>query len=216
MSTTSVLLHPAVITALSAYGALSLLLVWAERRWASRLHNNAVTEWLSDHVWLPLARVVLLLVFIALAYPVLYGFDEAPALRELLAGGEHRLQHLINLLFVLSVLLPLLPVVGGVPGLVLPIQGIAAAALLFHWLSPALGVNGSLLPGWPAAGAILLWIYAGHRVANVAAQHLGSWLDARYEMRDWDKAVYELIILACQAPAILIYGLALGRQWAGH
>lgn len=212
MSTTSVLLHPAVITALSAYGALSLLLVWAERRWAGRLHNNAVTEWLSDHVWLPLARVVLLLVFVALAYPVLYGFDEAPALRELLAGGEHRLHHLINLLFVLS----LLPVVGGVPGVVLPIQGIAAAALLFRWLSPTLGIDGSLLPGWSAAGAILLWIYAGHRGASVAAQQLGRWLDARYAMRDGDKAVYELIILACQAPAILIYGLALGGQWAGH
>jgi len=186
--------------------------VWAEFRLSGWLHHHRVTDWLSEHVYLPLARAALILVFIAMAYPVLYGVTEAPPLPALLASGEHRLSHLINLLFLLSLLLPLLPVIGALPGLILPAQGITAAGLLFHWLIGTTGQAADLFPGWPAAGMILLWIYAGHRLALAAADRLGAWGNTRFEMEDMEKAAYEFLILICQTPAILIYTLALGRQ----
>lgn len=215
MSLTTALLHPALLLALLIYGASSLALVWAAYRADAWLHHNPLTVWLGEHVYLPLARATLLLLFIALAYPALYGLHEVPPLGAVLAGGEHRLSHLINLMFLLSLLLPLLPLIGTLPGVVLPLQGISAAGLLFHWLSTTQGVSAALLPGWTAAGLILVWIYAGHRLALAAAHRLGGWANARFEMQDLEKAAYEVLILACQTPAILIYTLALGRQWPG-
>lgn len=212
MSLTALLFHPALQLALLAYGVLSIALVWAEFRLSGWLHHHPVTGWLSEHVYLPLARAALILAFIAMAYPVLYGVTGTPPLPALLAGGEHRLSHLINLLFLLSLLLPLLPVIGALPGLILPAQGITAAGLLFYWLIGATGQAADLFPGWPAAGMILLWIYAGHRLALAAADRLGAWGNTRFEMEDLEKAAYEFLILICQTPAILIYTLALGRQ----
>ncbi len=212
MSLTTALLHPQLLLALLIYAALSIALVWAAHRADAWLHHNALTAWLSEHVYLPLARAALLLLFIALAYPALYGLNEAPPLSTVMAGGEHRLSHLINLMFLLSLLLPLLPLIGTLPGVVLPLQGISAAALVFHWLDAGQGTAVSLFPGWATAAVILLWIYLGQRLALAAAHRLGGWANARYEMQDLEKASYEALILACQAPAILIYTLALGRQ----
>ncbi len=210
MNIADVILHPTLLLALIIYGVAALALVWLEYRYETILHHNPLTAWISAHALAPAARALLLLVFITMTYPILYGVEGAPPLAEVLAGGPHRINHLLNIAVIVSILLPLLPGLGAIPGLVLPVQGIAAAALLFHWLSTALGIDTRLAPSGLVATLIVIWAYVGHKLAWGCAHALAEWTHSRWEQADVEKAAYELLILILQIPALLIYTLHLG------
>jgi hypothetical protein len=99
-----------------------------------------------------------------------------------------------------------------IPGIVLPIQGISAAALLFSWLSDYLHLNTSIPPEWEAAMLLLAWIVIGYMIAVKIAHYLGNHASQQFNFEDLEKLAYELIILCFQAPAILIYTLAIAKQ----
>lgn len=212
MSVLEALLHPSLLLALIAYGLLNLGLIGLEHRWQPHVSVHWLSEWIADHVVLPVARIAVLLAFIGAAYPVLFGVAEAPALLSLLGQGEHRINTLINIAFLASLLFPLVPLLGGMPGIVLPVQGIAASGLLFSWLAGSLGNSVTLWPGWATAGVMLVWAALGHRLALWSARSVGSRIDAWGDYTGAEKLVYELIILFLQAPAILVYTLSLGGQ----
>jgi hypothetical protein len=81
---------------------------------------------------IPAARTVALVSFILIAYPVLFGMASALPVSALLTAGDMRFTHLVNLVFFLSLLLPLFPLFNHWPAVVLPLQGIAASTLLFN------------------------------------------------------------------------------------
>lgn len=204
--------QPRVLLACVVFGILNLLLAKREQLFLAHMAEHNITAWLAEHVYLPLARILSMLIFIGLAYPALFGLREAPDLHSLLTGGEHRVSHLINLGFLLSLLLPLLPVVGRLPGLVLPAQGLLAAAVLFNWLAQARGIEVSLWPGWLTMGLILLWAVLGQRLAVWIAQQVGDHWNADDPSEDQTRGYYETAILFFQIPAILLYTLSLGEQ----
>jgi hypothetical protein len=212
MSVLEALLHPSLLLALTFYGLLNLGLIGFEHRWQPRMSAHWLVEWIAEHIVLPVARIAVLLVFIGAAYPALFGVAEAPALFSLLDQGEHRINTLINAAFLASLLFPLLPLLGGMPGVVLPVQGIAASGLLFSWLANSLGFSITLWPGWATAGMMLAWAELGHRLAVWSARGVGSRIDAWGDYIGAEKLVYDLIILFLQAPAILVYTLSLGQQ----
>ncbi|MFP5505145.1 MAG: hypothetical protein ACLGH6_03030 [Gammaproteobacteria bacterium] len=204
--------QPRLLLACAGFGLATLLLARVERRFLAAMAEHTVTGWLAEHVYLPLARVFSILIFIALAYPALFGLREAPDLHLLLAGEERRFSQLVNLAFLLSLLLPLLPVAGRLPALVLPAQGLLAAAMLFDWLAQARGVQAQLWPGWTTAGLVVLWLILGQRLAVAIAQWLGD-LRSTPAADDAAERVYlETAILFFQMPAILLYTLGLGEQ----
>lgn len=204
--------QPRMLFACLVFGLVNLLLASIERRFLAVLAEHTVTGWLGEHVYLPLARIFSVLLFIALAYPVLYGLREAPGFLALLGSGAQRLSHLVNLAFLLSLLLPLLPLAGRLPGLVLPAQGLLAAAMLFRWLAQARGVEAQLWPGWTTAGLIVLWLVLGQRLAAGIAQWLGDLRPAPAAGDDQERVYYETVILFFQVPAILLYTLDLAQQ----
>jgi len=206
------LLHPSLLLAFAAFGAGNVALAAVELRWLPRLYNNPVTEWIAERVLAALARVVLLVAFILVAYPGLYGIEAAPPLSELFAQGMSRKGALVNWTFFTAMILPLVPFVGRLPGLVLPVQGIVAAALVFAWLADAVGAEVTLWPGWPAAAAIVAWSVFGQWLATLAAERLGHALARRGMPGDLDIAVIDAVILFMQAPAILLYTLTIGGQ----
>ena len=164
--------QPRMLFACASFAALNLLLAKGEQHVLAALPARGLPTWVAEHIYLPLARVFSLLLFIALAYPALFGLREAPSLIELLNGGEQRVSHLINLGFLLSLLLPLLPLLGRLPSLVLPIQSLLAAAMLFHWLAVARGVEVNLWPGGITATAIVVWLVLAQRLAAWIAESL--------------------------------------------
>jgi hypothetical protein len=202
--------QPRMLFACASFAALNLLLAKVEQRILAALPAHSLPTWIAEHVYLPLARVFSLLLFIALAYPALFGLREAPPLIDLLNSGEQRVSHLINLGFLLSLLLPLLPLFGRLPSLVLPIQSLLAAATLFHWLAAARGIEVDLWPGGIAATAIVVWL--------VLAQRLAAWLAEalidhnQLHSADRERIYFETALLFFQVPAILLYTVGLGEQ----
>lgn len=212
MSVLEALLHPSLLGALALYALLGLALLWVEHRWLPPLSESAVSEWIAEHVLLPAARIVVLLAFIGAAYPVLFSVADAPSLHHLLSTGEHRIHTLINLAFLVSLAVPLLPVIGSVPGVVLPMQGIAASALLFAWTAAASGIEATVWPGGYVAVSVLAWAALGHRLAVAAARLSGEWFERWSGYSGSQRIIYESIVLFLQAPSILLYTLSIGRQ----
>ena len=195
---------------IDAFAQPRMLLAKVERRFLAAMGEHDVTAWLAEHVYLPLGRIFSILVFIALAYPAIFGLREAPGVLELLQGGERRVSHLINLAFLLSLLLPLLPLFGRLPGLVMPTQGLLAAAMLFHWLAQARGLDATLWPGWTTAAAILVWLVLAQRLAVRFADLLvDHW---HPDSSDRERLYHDTLMLFFQVPAILLYTVSLGEQ----
>ncbi len=204
--------QPRILLACLCFGCVNLLLANCEQHFFTRMAEHSITAWLAEHVYLPLARIFSILLFISLAYPALFGLREAPGIFSLLADGEHRVSHLINLGFLLSLLLPLLPVLGRLPSLVLPAQGLLAAAMLFTWLARTRDLEVSLWPGWITMGLVLLWAVLGQRIAVWIAQQCGDHWNTHNTSEDQNRVYYEMAILFFQIPAILLYTLSLGEQ----
>jgi hypothetical protein len=99
--------------------------------------------------------------------------------------------------------------------LLLPLQGLIATAMLFSWYADYIGATAAgVWPGWPPLALILLFVVVGHRVAAWGARHLGRALDARYATVGLERLVLNAVELVAQAPVMLLYGYALGRQVA--
>ena len=200
---------------LGAFTVYSLAIVVVELL-SARLHavaNNPVSEWMLEHIALPFGRAVALTLFVLTAYPLLFGLEHAPSLGALLNARDGRLSALLNLAFILTLLLPLLPRLGLRQGLVLPLQGIGLSTLLFHWLVIAAApIEVHYWPGWGNALWIVALAFATPPLAGWLAGELGGWLNRRLERSGAERLVYEGVLLLMQAPSILIYTSGLGRQ----
>lgn len=210
MNLIDALAQPRMLMACTVFAVLNLLLARAERHFLVAMSEHGMTAWLSERVYLPLGRVFAVLMLIALAYPALFGVHDAPDILQLLRGGEHRFSHLVNVGFLLSLLLPLVPVFGRLPGLVLPLQALFAAAMLFQWLAQARGIEVALWPGWLTAILIAVWLTLAHRLAAFGA---GLFTDhSRPDSAEWERTWYETALLFFQIPAVLLYTVRLGQQ----
>lgn len=210
MNLIDALAQPRMLFACTVFALLNLLLARAERHFLIAMSEHGMTAWLSEYIYLPLGRVFAMLTFIALAYPALFGVRDAPGILELLRGGEHRVSHLVNLGFLLSLLVPLLPLFGRLPSLVLPIQALLAAAMLFHWLAQACGIEVALWPSWMAAVVIAVWLVLAHRLAALGACLFTD--HSRPDSIEWERIWYETALLFFQIPAVLLYTVRLGQQ----
>lgn len=211
-----ILFSQRLLGALLLYG----LLVTALEYFTARLHHAVrdvgITAWMVEHVLLPWCRVLALLIFLVLAHPVLFGLYGAPPLPDLLWAHDGRVSTLSNTAFVLSLLLPLAPLLGNLKGLVLPLQAIAMSTLLFHWLTLALGVDG--VNYWPGGWTVLTILFLAplmQWLAQRVSHWLGGHLNRAHNREGFEGLVYEGLLLFFQVPAVLIYTLALGRQLHG-
>ncbi len=195
-----------IAAALLAFALAALGLAWAEDRLHRHTHAPLAVAWV-DRFLLPLGRVFALLLFIAIAYPALFGRHPLPALRAVVFGVDGRADTLINVLFLAGLLLPALPLLRRAPGLTLPLQGMAGVALLFSWVAQARGLDASL---WPdSAQWLLLGALAG--LASAAAGLLTLTIDEPVLRQD----ARDAILLWLQAPLLLVYARMLGPQLSG-
>ncbi|MCU0936549.1 MAG: hypothetical protein MUF66_10905 [Gammaproteobacteria bacterium] len=193
------------------YGAASVGLAWLSAR-VPKHAGHSVVVWLWEHFYLPLLRAAALAGFILLAYPGLFGVAEGPGVGALIADGHARVSHLLGVVFLLSLALPAVPVVGG-PALALPVQGAAGSALVFHWLAEALGVPAvGYWPGTPALLGAAALAYGAWWAAGWAASALELTGRRLWNVADAGEVAYQALLLFLQAPALLVYSLGLGRQ----
>lgn len=212
MSIMQIVLSGNVILAAVVYAAFAIAGIWV----FDRVHRALVQSlllWGWEHIAMPLLRAALMLIFILLAYPTLFGLTEAPALGDLLARDPLRVNYLLNLLFLVTLLFPLIPVLGEQDELVLPVQGIAAATLLFSWLAAA--VDAGPVHYWPGSGTvglILLLAVITHWLAMSLAALAGAELDDTLNVENAGELLARALVLFLQYPVIVVFCHGLGKQ----
>ena len=188
---------------------VSLALLVVEDRLMRVVEGVPVTGWLAEHIYIPMLRVVSVLLFVTLAYPDIFGLDTPFTIREILVGGRGRFDDWLNAVLVVSFLLPAIPIVSRLPGIILTVQGIIACCLLIAWVAPMHGVENPVYwMGWT--------VFLRSILVTVIATGLGYFLHRLLEndpgREKLSELVPEALRLAAQLPAITLYASALGTQ----
>ena len=194
-----------MLVAVLAYGAGVALLALAEYVWLPARNGERTSDWVLQHVGLPGARVACVMLFVALAWPGLYGLPDSESFGELMRT-DARLRDWFNLLFLAGLLLPLLPLSDRVSEFVLPLQGALAVALVFRWA--CIDQLGHALPAFPNAKTIAfvaIWALINRGLAGALRR---GRLTGRGE---W---ITESLLLWMQLPVLLVYGRQLGAALA--
>ena len=144
---------------------------------------------------------------------MIFGIKDAPSIFLLLSSGKLRINNLINLLFILTLLFPLIPVIGNWRELILPLQGIVASTIVFSWLAQALQVEHiSYWPGFDIIVYVVLVAIATHWLALKITLHIGHKFDAVFNVTNSGSLFASCLIIFMQSPAILLVSRALGQQ----
>ena len=214
MSIIQIMLSVDFLLALSVYADLVVVSVPCFNAMHRQLQNT-ILDWPWEHIARPLLRALLMIIFIALAYPVIFGLSEAPALFDVLAKGGHRLNLLLNLMFLVTLVFPILPIIGNQDELILPAQAILACSLLFSWLAAETGVpDVHYWPGILPLLFILVIAFISHWLASFLSHHAGHYVDEKFSLAESSDLLSRAFILFMQSPAILLYSAALGKQLA--
>jgi len=212
MSLLQIMLSGHFILAVIAYGLAILILLPLSARISNRLEHPLLL-WHWDNIVTPLSEVVLLILFISLAFPEIFGIRQAPSIGRLLLGGELRINNLVNVLFLITLLFPLIPVFGKRRELILPFQGIAAVMMIFNWLAHELGM--AQVSYWPGMqNVILIMVVArlSYWLAQRLAAFIGRRFDTYFNVVQSGALFARCLILFMQSPALLIYSVGLGKQ----
>ncbi len=212
MSFIQIILSADFIIASAIYGIAILIILPL----FDRIHNvlnHAVLQWNWDHIAMPLLQAALMVLFIFIAYPVIFGIKNAPSIFLLLSSGKLRINNLINLLFILTLLFPMVPVIGNWRELILPLQGIAASTMIFSWLAHALQIEHiSYWPGLDIIVYVILVAIATHWLAVNIALKIGHKSDDAFNVVGSGDLIVRCLIIFMQSPAILLVSRALGQQ----
>ncbi len=174
-------------------------------------HGTLQFAW--DKIGMPVLRTFLLLFFLFLVYPLNFGLGEAATFSELLSARQGRFDLLFNIIFLVTFVYPVLPIIGKADAFMIPAQGLIASALLFRWLCQQQGLeNYSLFPSSMSTLIILVIAVAGYALAKVTAQHAGEWLDKVTHREGYRILMFQAVLMVMQSPIIFIYGHALGKQ----
>ncbi len=177
-----------------------------------RLDHHAL-QYLWDKVGMPMLRSMLMVMFIALVYPLNFGLEAAPPFNEIIAAQKTRLDFLINLVFLITFIYPAIPGIGKADELMIPLQGMMASAIMFRWLCQHLNCDQySLLPGAGVLLAILIFAFITHWLAKYLSEHTGKFLDQTFHREGYQILVFQGVVMIMQSPVIFIYGMELGNQ----
>ena len=207
------LIHGKMLLALGLFAVVSVLVEVIGYKLLATVAEVDATHWTMKHTVVPAARALALVIFIIMAYPVLFGVEFALPISELLAMEKMRLINLVNVIFLLSLLLPMIPIFSRWPALVLPIQGIAASTMVFRWWAatqPATDIH--YWPGWATIGGLFTLAFFTHEIAKWLSHHLEKQLDAALHRQGTGLLIYRTVVMIMQVPVILVYTLSLGKQ----
>ncbi len=211
-----VLFHPTIILSTILYLILVISFEISYQLFLHKISHVTASHWIAKKIGTPFFHVILLVSFIYMTYPVLYGLDgkELPTLGMLFDIVEDPNRKMINNLFVISVILPLIPIINRFIALILPLQAIAGCAIVYSWMADYLGIKYSLFPDLEVLAIIVLFSLLAEYSAKTLVALTGhsmnqiSYLE-NFKLQDIDAVVYKSTLLAFQIPILLIYTLNL-------
>ena len=185
---------------------LSLLISWLGIWLQEKLHDAPFNDWLAEHVGIPLLNVIAMILFIAILYPALFPQEATPSFLTLLASESGRMNQLVNWVFALSLMIPMIPVLGPRIEIVFPIQGIVIVGLITNWMSEYLeDPLISLLPGGLDFLWMLIWGVIGARLAVTLSRAIGDYIDGQYHLTHTGAFIYPILALILQTPTLALY-----------
>lgn len=204
-----------ILAAMAVYGVLAALEPFLEAWLEHAFDDNPPALWSWAHVGVPLLRAALVLGFVFMSYPALFGLREGPPLATLLAAHDSGPSVVLGVLFLVALFSPILPIFHRHPEFVLPVQGVLATAFLFNWLTDYLHMTTvSVWPGFEIAIAILGSAYLMHRLARRIGYHFGAAIDSGRGTRGFDVLLIHVVTMLAQLPVVLIYSVGLSQQIA--
>lgn len=213
MSIIDIMLNGKVIFAILVFVLISVATEFAGQRILIVFEETPVSEYIFEKFLIPLARAVGLMIFILLSYPILFGITEAPPISQLLSTGSLRANTLMNVMFIVPLLFSLIPVIGSIPALILPVQGIAGASLVFSWMQGALKIeNIQYVPDVITVLVIILLAIITHAAARWLSLQCSEFVNRTFNIDDGQKIAYRIVVVAAQMPVILVYTQGLGNQ----
>ena len=177
-----------------------------------RLDNYAL-QFFWDKIGAPLLRTFLIIVFIVLIYPINFGLESAPAISELFNSDNTRIDFLINMIFMLTFLFPLIPVIGKWEEFIIPLQGMLASMILFKWLCQTLNIEHYSI--FPEAGIfipIIIISLITYYLAAHLSEYIGQRLDTLFDREGFNILVFRCVLLIMQCPLIFLFSHSLGKQ----
>jgi len=184
----------------------------------ARIHQQLLQaiagQWLVEHIYCPLARMLVLASATLLLFPAMVnvGYVE---LGTLFADRQY-LTDMVNIMMVSGLLISFFPLINH-PGIGLPLLGcIATAILIKRWGEAHSLAAFSLLPGSSTLIKLLLLIavtfFAGRWLINQLSAHI----DQTYMVTGSRVIVTDVVYLIVQIPLILAYanGLLLANGLA--
>jgi len=185
---------------------LSLLISWLGIWLQEKLHDAPFNDWLAEHVGIPLLNVIAMILFIAILYPALFPQEVTPSFLTLLTSESGRMNQLVNWVFALSLMIPMIPVLGPRIEIVFPIQGIVIVGLITNWMSEYLeDPLISLLPGGLDFLWMLIWGVIGARLAVTLSRAIGDYIDGQYHLTHTGAFIYPILALILQTPTLALY-----------
>ncbi len=211
-----VLFSPVIIMATLIYTFMAITFELMYTRFLHRLKDTASTHWVAQHIGAPFFHVLLLVCFIYMSYPVLYGLDTqlsngsvVPSLSQLLNAHSGQTMKLINTIFVISVILPLIPIINRFSALILPFQAMAGSAVLYGWLSEFSQISFIILPSYTVLALIIFFSAIAEFMAQTLAIFLETHIRHSYQAKAMQKIIHKSTLLILQVPILLIYTLSL-------
>ncbi len=204
---------PLFWVALFAFAAVLLSGVWFTDVLSTRLEAYPLSLWLLQNLGVPFARVLAMAAFLLIGYPVIFGLATAPAsLASVFSQVSGRSGRLVDIMFFVTILASVIPVLSRFHALSLPAAGIAGSALLMSWVQESMAGQPGIhyWPGLVGTAGIIGSAILAHALGIWGAE----WLEADPEMPPQAATAVSVLQSLLILVPVLIYALFLGGQFA--
>lgn len=175
-----------------------------------QLLTIALGEWLVDHVYCPLAKVLLLMFMAFMLFPLIVETSNYRDIAGLFMQADF-LMHTINILFVSSLLVSFLPGLSH-PALALPVLGCIAIGLIFLHQGLPSQPEVNWIPSFASSIKIVVLIVFSYILTRWMTIRISMWADYRFNISDSKVLVRDINYLVLQMPILLAYGHSLQTQ----
>lgn len=186
---------------------LALLCAYLQRQ----LLAISIGEWLLEHIYCPLIRVLLLMTMAFLIFPLIVESARYSDLARLFMRTDF-LINMLNILFVTSLLVTFIPGIRH-PALSIPVLGCIAISLIFlHQVMIPNQLEINWAPPFAIGMRIFVIVCISYFCIRWITHHLSLWLDYRFNITGSKPLVRDTSYVIFQIPVLLAYGHSLHTQ----
>lgn len=168
-------------------------------------------EWLTEHVYCPVAKVLLLMLMAFLLFPLMIESTSYSQLFQLFFKPDF-LINMLNILFFSSLLFTFLPGLNH-PAFAMPILGCIATGLLFmHQVAIPAQIDFSWLPDGSAFLRIVFLMILTYMISHWMNETVSQWVDLKFMVTESKNLITDINYLIFQMPVVLAYGQSLALQ----